>query len=62
MNKKKSQDPSQMQDLRDSLSGPPDAPISAGYTVLADCVIIVADKSTAIQILGRTPTRRTPPS
>lgn len=44
------------------LGVPPDAPMGAGYTVLADCVIIVADKSTAIQILGRTPTRRTLPS
>lgn len=44
------------------LGVPPDAPQGAGYTVIADCVIIVADRSAAIQILGRTPPRRTLPS
>lgn len=44
------------------LGVPPDAPKGAGYTVLENCVIIVADKSTAMQMLGRTPPRRTLPS
>lgn len=44
------------------LGVPPDAPGGAGLLMLDNKVIIVTDKSTAMELLGRLPQRTTLPS